>query len=252
MDSFDLSVKTNRGILVRLQKFLAKAGIASRRKSEQLILSGKVKVNNVVTTTLGSKVDPEVDIVHYNNKEVKQEENKVYYMLNKPEGYITSVKDEKGRETVIDLMPQLKERIYPIGRLDYDTSGLLLLTNDGDLTYAITHPKYEVKKTYLATVKGTPGKNQLEQFRQGLMIEGRKTAKAQIEIIKQDQASSTLSITIIEGRNRQVRKMCAAIGHPVTNLQRIAIGEIELGTLSLGECRQLSKKEIKSLRNYCT
>lgn len=238
-----------RGSFVRLQKFLAKAGIASRRKSEQLILSGKVKVNNEVVRELGSKVDPETDAVFYKDQRVKPEENKVYYMLNKPEGYVTTVKDEKGRKTVIDLLSQVEERIYPIGRLDYDTSGLLLLTNDGDITYVVTHPKHEIEKTYIATIRGIPGNQQLQAFRSGLLIEDRKTAKAKINIINKKKASATVSITIIEGRNRQVRKMCAAIGHPVITLKRVSIGAIHLGNLPLGKSRLLTTKEIAYLKS---
>lgn len=234
---------------MRLQKFLAQAGIASRRKSEELILSGKVQVNNVVITQLGSKVDPETDVVLYNNKRVTPEEKKVYYMLNKPVGYVTTVKDEKGRKTVIDLLAEVSQRIYPIGRLDCDTSGLLLLTNDGDITYLVTHPKHEVEKTYIATVRGVPTSEELENFRCGLMIEGRKTAKAKIKIVSNKKESATLSIKIIEGRNRQVRKMCSAIGHPVITLQRISIGSIHIGELPLGTNRQLTVEEVSYLKS---
>ena len=234
---------------MRLQKFLAKAGVASRRKSEELILNGKVKVNNELVTELGTKVDPETDKVFYKNKLVKPEENKVYYMLNKPEGYITTVEDERGRKTVIDLLSDVKERIYPIGRLDYDTSGLLLLTNDGDLTYVITHPKHEIEKTYIANLRGIPSNQQLQEFRSGLLIEGRKTAKAKIAITDKNKEGAIVTITIIEGRNRQVRKMCAAIGHPVISLKRIAIGAITLGNLPLGKSRLLTTKEIAYLKS---
>lgn len=234
---------------MRLQKFLAQAGIASRRKSEELILSGKVQVNDVIVTQLGTKVDPAMDVVLYNNKRVTPEEKKVYYMLNKPEGYVTTVKDEKGRKTVIDLLAEVPQRIYPIGRLDCDTSGLLLLTNDGDTTYLVTHPKHEVEKTYIATVRGVPTSHELESFRCGLMIEGQKTAKAKIKIVSKKKESATLSIKIIEGRNRQVRKMCSAIGHPVITLQRISIGSIHIGELPLGANRQLTLEEISYLKN---
>lgn len=234
---------------MRLQKFLAQAGVASRRKSEELILSGKVKVNNITITELGTTVNPETDIVLYNDKRISPEEKKVYYMLNKPEGYVTTVKDEKGRKTVLDLFSKVSERIYPIGRLDCDTSGLLLLTNDGDITYLVTHPKHEIEKNYIATVRGIPSEQQLQQFRQGLLIEGRKTAKAKVKIINKKYESSTLSIKIIEGRNRQVRKMCSAIGHPVITLKRISIGSIELGELPVGKSRQLTLDEIKYLKS---
>lgn len=234
---------------IRLQKFLALAGVASRRKSEELILDGKIKVNKQVVTTLGTKVNPNYDIIEYNNKKIIHKEEKVYYMLHKPIGYITSVKDEKNRKTVIDLLKTVPERIYPVGRLDYDTSGLLILTNDGELTYKITHPKYEIAKIYKAKVSGTPTPNELEQFQNGLMIEGRKTAKAKIHILKTKANSSIVSITITEGRNRQVRKMCEAIGHPVINLKRVAIGQLHIGNLSVGQYRPLTMQEVKYLKS---
>lgn len=232
-----------------MQKFLAKAGIASRRRSEELILNGDIKVNNIIITELGTKVDPERDTVMYKDKIVKQEEDKVYYMLNKPVGYVTTVKDEMGRKTVLDLLGPIPERVYPVGRLDCDTSGLLLLTNDGDLTYLITHPKHEIEKTYIATVRGIPSEVQLERFRQGLIIDNWKTAKAKISIINKTNNKATLSITIREGRNRQVRKMCAAIGTPVTNLTRILVGPIELGRLGEGQYRKLTEKELAYLKS---
>ena len=231
-----------------MQKFLAKAGIASRRRSEELILNGDIKVNNIIITELGTKVDPERDTVMYKDKIVKQEEDKVYYMLNKPVGYVTTVKDEMGRKTVLDLLGPIPERVYPVGRLDCDTSGLLLLTNDGDLTYLITHPKHEIEKTYIATVRGIPSEVQLERFRQGLIIDNWKTAKAKISIINKTSNKATLSITIREGRNRQVRKMCAAIGTPVINLTRILVGPIELGSLEEGQYRKLTEKELAYLK----
>ncbi len=234
---------------MRLQKFLAQAGVASRRKSEALILNGEVKMNGLIVTELGTKIDPGTDVIMYNDKIVTKEEKKVYYMLNKPTGYVTTVKDEKGRKTVLDLLRDVPERIYPVGRLDCDTSGLLLLTNDGDLTYLITHPKHEVEKTYLAIVRGIPGANQLEHFRNGLVIDNWKTAKAKIEILTTDKDYATLSITIREGRNRQVRKMCAAIGSPVIKLKRVLVGAIDMEGLEEGKYRHLTGKEIDYLKN---
>lgn len=234
---------------MRLQKFLAQAGVASRRKSEELILKGDVKVNHIIITELGTKVDPDNDTIMYNNTVVTTEAHKVYYMLNKPVGYVTTVKDEKGRKTVLDLLQAVSERIYPVGRLDCDTSGLLLLTNDGDLTYLITHPKHEVEKTYVATVSGIPSSAQLEHFRQGLIIDNWKTAKAKITMLSQNKNLATLSITIREGRNRQVRKMCAAIGTPVISLQRVSVGTITLGPLETGKYRSLTDQEVIYLKN---
>lgn len=234
---------------MRLQKFLAQAGVASRRKSEALILSGQVKVNNLIVTELGRKINPDCDVVSYNDKIIAGEERKVYYMLNKPTGYVTTVKDEKGRKTVLDLLSGVPQRIYPVGRLDCDTSGLLLLTNDGELTYLITHPKHEVEKTYIATVRGVPSDAGLERFRNGLIIDNWKTAKAKIKIISKKKNSATLSITIREGRNRQVRKMCAAIGTPVISLKRALIGTIDMGDLEEGKYRPLTEKEVNYLKN---
>lgn len=237
------------GLSLRLQKFLAQAGVASRRASEELILNGSVKVNNITITELGTKINPTQDVVMYKNQIISGEEKKVYYMLNKPVGYVTTVKDEKNRKTVLDLFKTVPERIYPVGRLDCDTSGLLFLTNDGDLTYLITHPKHEVEKTYIATVRGIPNSAQLERFRQGLIIDNWKTAKAKIRILSQTKNSATLSITIREGRNRQVRKMCAAIGSPVITLKRVSVGTINLGELESGKYRPLTKKELNYLSN---
>ncbi|HHX60782.1 MAG TPA: rRNA pseudouridine synthase [Epulopiscium sp.] len=234
---------------MRLQKFLAQAGVASRRKSEELILNGSVKVNNITITELGTKIDPDTDIVMYKDQIVKGEEKQVYYMLNKPVGYVTTVKDEKDRKTVLDLLHLVPERIYPVGRLDCDTSGLLLLTNDGDLTYLITHPKHEIEKTYIATVRGIPNNVQLDHFREGLIIDNWKTATAKISILNTNNNSATLSITIREGRNRQVRKMCAAIGTPVISLRRVCVGTITLGELDSGKYRPLTEKEINYLKN---
>lgn len=233
---------------MRLQKFLAQAGVASRRKSEELILSGVVKVNEIIVTTLGTKVDPERDVVKYKDQIINKEEKLVYYMLNKPTGYVTTVKDEKGRKTVLDLLKSIPERIYPVGRLDCDTSGLLLLTNDGDLTYLITHPKHEVPKTYIARVEGIPTESALRAFRNGLKIEDRMTSKAKISILSTDHKRASLAITIREGRNRQVRKMCAAMGTPVIELKRLSVGSITLDSLEIGKYRPLSEKEIIYLK----
>ena len=200
----------------RLQKFLAEAGIASRRKSEELIAAGRVQVNGQVVRELGVKIDPAKDKVLFDNKPVKaQETKKVYIMLHKPEGYVTTAKEQFGRPAVLDLVQGVKERIFPVGRLDYDTSGLLLLTNDGDLTYKLTHPK---------------------------------PAKIQILEKEKDMRFCTAEIIIHEGKNRQVRKMCEAIKHPVAQLKRVATGELTLGDLPKGKYRYLTEREIKYLK----
>lgn len=234
---------------MRLQKFMARCGVASRRKSEELILKGKVKVNGKVVTKLGTTVDPERDVVMYKGEIIKKEAEKVYVLLNKPAGYVTTLQDEKGRRIVTDLIKGVKERIFPVGRLDKDTTGLLLLTNDGELTYKLTHPSNEIVKKYVAKVYGIPDRSKLERFRNGIYIDGSLTAKASIRIIDKSQNESRLEVGIHEGRNRQVRKMCQAIGHPVKELKRISIGQLELGNLALGSWRYLSESEINYLKS---
>ncbi|NLV76616.1 MAG: rRNA pseudouridine synthase [Tissierellia bacterium] len=233
---------------MRLQKYMAKCGIASRRKSEEIILEGRVKVNDIVVKELGMTINPKKDIVKVDNEIIKLEENKIYIMLNKPKGYVTTVKDKHSEKIVLDLINGVKERIYPVGRLDVDTTGLLLLTNDGDLAYKLTHPSYEIPKKYIALVKGIPNNKKLYKFRKGLKIDGRMTAEAYIKILKRNRDTSLLEISIHEGRNRQVRKMCKYIGHPVIQLERVAIGKLELGNLGIGEWRYLTSKEIEYLK----
>ena len=233
---------------MRLQKYMALCGVASRRKSEEMILDGKVKVNNRIVKELGTIVDPEKDIIKVKDKRIRLEKRKVYIMLNKPVGFVTTLKDEKNRRIVTDLIEGIKERIYPVGRLDADTTGLLLLTNDGDLAYKLTHPSNEIIKRYIAIVEGIPNKWELEKFSKGLTIDGKITAEAFIRIAKRYENESALEIGIHEGRNRQVKKMCEAINHPVKKLKRIAIGDIELGSLELGMWRYLTEQEIEYLK----
>ncbi len=233
---------------VRLQKYLADCGVASRRKCEEIILSGRVKVDDITVEELGVKVNPAINVVTLNDTVIKKSEDLVYILLHKPEGYITAVTDQFDRPTVIDLL-DIEERVFPVGRLDYETSGLLLLTNDGELTFKLTHPKHEVKKTYLAKVMGHPTEESLEQFRKGLFIDGYKTSKAEVYKTREDEKYSWLKIVIIEGKNRQVRKMCDAIGHKVANLKRLSTGDLELGNLKRGEYRNLTKEEIEYLQN---
>nr|WP_317368675.1 pseudouridine synthase [uncultured Tyzzerella sp.] len=235
---------------MRLQKFLADSGICSRRKAEEHILAGDVLVNNKIVTELGLKVDEKRDKVYFKNKPVKIEQKKVYIMLNKPEGCVTTSKEQFDRKTVFDYI-NIKERVVPVGRLDYDTSGLLILTNDGDLTYKLTHPKHSIKKVYIAKVYGIPNKEKLERFKNGLIIDDYKTAPASIQILEKDNKYSTLRITITEGKNRQVRKMCDAIGHKVISLKRIEIDKISIGNLKIGEYRYLTNEEISYLKKIC-
>ncbi len=232
----------------RLQKVLAEYGIASRRKCEQLILEGKVKVNGVLVTELGTKVDKFYDEIALDDNKLISLDKKVYVLLNKPIGYICSVKDQFNRPVVTDLLKSLKGRIYPVGRLDYDTEGLLILTNDGDLAYILTHPKHEVNKEYVALVSGIVQDEDIEKFKLGLFIDDYKTAPAILEILKKNKDTSLIKVTIHEGKNRQIRKMCEAIGHKVINLERISIGNISLGKLASGKYRFLSEKEINYLK----
>jgi len=232
---------------MRLQKFLASCGVASRRKSEELIEDGRVKVNDKIVTKMGIKIDPETDLVCVDGKNIVSEEHKIYILLNKPKGYVTTVREQFNRKKVIDLV-DVPFRIFPVGRLDYNTSGLLILTNDGELTYKLTHPKFEIPKTYIARIKGTPSKGKLNNFKDGLRIGNYTTSPAEIKILKKIDGDCLVEITIKEGKNRQVRKMCDAIGHPVLELKRIKMGKINIGYLKVGDWRYLTEKEIKYLK----
>ena len=234
---------------MRLQKYMAKCGVASRRKSEELINEGLVQVNGKIIVEPGLVIDPNKDVVKVDNKIVRLESNKVYIMLNKPVGYVTTLKDEKDRNIVTDLIEGVNERIYPVGRLDIDTSGLIILTNDGDLTQKLTHPSNKVVKRYIAVVEGVPNRMELERFRNGIRIDGRKTAKASVKIAKKYEHDSILDIEIFEGRNRQVKKMCEAMNHPVKKLKRVSIGEIIIGGLEIGNWRYLDQEEIDYLKS---
>lgn len=237
---------------MRLQKFMAKCGVASRRKSEEFILEGRVKVNGTVVEELGCKVDIDKDKISVDGKEIELEEEKVYILLNKPIGYITTLSDEFNRKKVIDLVKEIKQRVYPVGRLDSDTSGLLFLTNDGDLAYKLTHPKYEIKKKYIAKVKGIPTEEELNKFRSGLKIEDYITAKAEVKILSKEKNISILEIVIHEGKNRQVRKMCSKIYHPVIELKRIEMGNVKLCDLREGKWKYLTEEEVNYLKSLTT
>lgn len=235
---------------MRINKYIASCGVASRRKAEEIILQGRVKVNGKTVEELSFSVDEDNDIVEIDNEQIGLDEKKVYIVLNKPEGYITTVKDQFDRPSVLDLLTDIEERVYPIGRLDYETSGLLILTNDGDLTYKLTHPKHEVAKTYVARVKGIPSKEKIKNFEEGLYIEDYKTAPAKIKILDKNEEKnySICEIKIHEGRNRQVRKMCKEIDHPVQRLRRSAMGEITLKETEIGKYRYLTNEEINYLK----
>ena len=235
----------------RLQKAIAASGYTSRRKAEEIILDGRVTVNGKLVTELAFNIDEEKDIVEIDGEQIGVEKNNVYIVLNKPEGYITTVKDQFDRPSVLDLVKDIDERVYPIGRLDYETSGLLLLTNDGDLTYKLTHPKHEVDKTYVARVKGKLTPDEIKMFKSGLKIEDYVTAPAKLKVIRYDEKTnvSLLEIKIHEGKNRQVRKMCKAINHPVLRLKRTAMGKIRIGECEIGKYRYLTEDEVKYLKS---
>lgn len=232
---------------MRLQKYLASCGIASRRKCEELISSGKITVNGEVVTELGTKINPEKDEVKYNGKIVNLEEEKIYILLNKPIGYVTTAKEQFGRDMVLDLV-KINKRIVPVGRLDMYTSGALILTNDGDFVNKLTHPSHEIDKTYNVTLKGIVTKEDIESLQNGVEIDDgyvTKPARAKILKIDEEKKISRVQITIHEGKNRQVRKMCEAIGKRVLALHRSKIGNLDVKDLKLGEWRYLSKREIE-------
>ena len=233
---------------IRLQKYIAKSGVASRRKAEELILEGKIQVNGKTITELGIKVNPEKDIVTYNGKKLKTEEEFVYILLNKPIGYVTTVKDQFGRDSVLDLV-KIKEHLVPVGRLDMYTSGALILTNDGDFVYKVTHPKHEIEKTYTVTIKGIVKNEEVEMLRKGVKIEDYTTKPAKVKILKTDEEKniSRLEITIHEGKNRQVRKMCESVGHKVLALHRSKIAGIGVKDIPLGKWRFMKEKEIRKI-----
>ncbi len=231
---------------MRLQKYLALAGVASRRSAEQMITDGRVSVNGVVVSELGTKVS-DGDTVLLDGVLVMPEKKKYYIMLNKPMGYVTTVKDEEGRNTVTELVSDIDARVYPVGRLDYNTEGLLLMSNDGDFTFKVTHPKHKLNKVYQAVVKGNVSRFDINKLEKGVYIDGKKTAPCKAQILGCEKNLTTIEITIHEGRNRQVRKMCEAIGYPVVYLKRVQIGNIILGNLPLGRWRHLNPNEVKSL-----
>ena len=234
---------------LRLQKYLANCGIASRRKCEEYIIQGKVQVNGKTITELGTKVDPEKDVIKFEGREVRENKKLVYILLNKPIGYVTTVDDQFNRDTVLDLI-KVKERIVPVGRLDMYTSGALILTNDGAFVYKVTHPKHEIEKTYTVTIKGIVTTEEVNKLRKGVKIEDYTTKPAKVKILKTDNEKdiSRLEITIHEGKNRQVRKMCEAIDHKVLALHRSKIAGIGVKDIPLGKWRYLTSKEVEIIK----
>jgi 23S rRNA pseudouridine2605 synthase len=236
-------------MLERLQKIISAAGITSRRASEELILAGRVTVNGTVVTELGSKADPAKDSVAVDGKPLTIASKKLYILLYKPVGYLTTLDDPEGRPLVTDLLKEVGERVYPVGRLDYNTEGLLLLTSDGEWANHLMHPRHEVEKEYHVRVRGKVHKSQLDQLASGVEIEGRKTAPARVSLIKEGEQNDWFSITIHEGRNRQVRRMCEAVSLSVVRLRRVRYGTLSMGALKPGEFRYLTEAEVDSLRD---
>jgi pseudouridine synthase len=235
---------------VRLQKLLSQAGIASRRAAEKLIADGRVTVNGKTILTMGVKADPDKDDIRVDGRRVKTTTRRRYILLYKPAGFVTTRSDPQRRQTVIDLLAGVREYVYPVGRLDYDTEGLLLLTNDGDLAARLTHPRHGVKRTYEALVAGMPDEEALERLRTGIPLDGHRTLPADVVLLKarRRDGDGVLLLTIREGRNRQVRRMCQAVGHPVQKLKRVRIGPISDRMLKPGEWRDLSPEEIRALQ----
>jgi pseudouridine synthase len=239
-------------VQIRLQKIISSAGVASRRAAEKLIQDGRVSVNGKTVTELGSKADPAVDEIRVDDRRLKGPQHLRYLLLNKPRGYVTTRSDPEKRPTVMDLLKGVREYVYPVGRLDFDSEGLLILTNDGELAARLTHPRHEVERVYDAQVLGVPDEHDLDRLSRGIIIEGRRTSPATIELLpgggRKADGTSILRVTIHEGRTRQVRKMCDAIGHPVRALRRIRIGPLADKKLRTGTFRELTREEVARLK----
>ena len=233
---------------MRINKFLAECGVASRRAADKMIIDGEVKINGRICS-LGDEVNLDDDNVTVNGKTVSTVKKYDYYILNKPKGYVCTVRDDKGRKTVMDLLPPNVKHVFPVGRLDYDSEGLLIMTNDGELTYRLTHPKNEIPKTYLVKLEGTITDEALNKVKHGVVIDGKRTGKCNVKVVEQTRDAVRLHITITEGRNRQVRKMFLAVGKEVKLLKRIKVGELTLRGLDRGEVRKLTAEEVEYLMN---
>ncbi|MBN2408869.1 MAG: rRNA pseudouridine synthase [Candidatus Aminicenantes bacterium] len=233
---------------VRLNKFLSEAGVASRRQADRWILEGRVSVNRRIVDELGVKVDEDQDVVQVDGKTVRKESRFICVLLNKPVGYLVTLADPFHRPTVRDLLPAGLGRIFPVGRLDFQSEGALLLTNDGELAYRLTHPRFGVRKTYVAKVRGQPDEKALRRLERGVLVEGKKTAPAKAVLLTANPKSSRLRIELSEGRKREVREMCRAVGHPVLELRRIAFAGLGVKPLKPGEWRHLEPREVRRLK----
>ena len=232
---------------IRLQKYMADCGVASRRQSEALIAQCRVSVDGQVVRELGTKVDPETNVVCVDGKPIAVQDEYLFYLFNKPAGCLTTAKDPQGRPTIFDYCPELRGRVQPVGRLDMDTEGLLLLTNHGELAYRLTHPKYNIRKTYIATVKGVITPKALQTLSEGVDLEDGKTAPAKARFLKKQGKNSSLELIIHEGKKRQVRRMLEAVGFPCIRLRRVAVGPLTLSHVDAGELRPLTEKELGAL-----
>lgn len=234
---------------IRLQKIIADAGIASRREAEKLILEGCVSVNGKIITELGFKADPVEDYIKVNGKLIKRNEKIIYIAFNKPKQVMCTTSDPEGRETIYDIIKKkIKERVWPVGRLDYHSEGLIILTNDGELTLRLTHPKYKVEKVYEVKVKDIPSEDKIDKLRKGVYLEDGKTLPCEINFIKKTRENSWYSVVLREGKKQQIRRMFMRIGHPVMKLKRVAIGPLKLGKLPIGDYRYLTEKEVRELK----
>lgn len=232
---------------MRLEKFLSESGIASRRDAKKYISDGRVSVNGERVLVPGTHIAPQQDEITFDGEPIRGKPEQIYLMLNKPAGYVTTVRDERGRPTVMALVSDISERIYPVGRLDLDTEGLLLMTNDGDFAHRILHPSHEIEKTYTAWVEGHPNRQAIQRLREGIEIEGGIVASAQVNQVERREGQTQFKVVIHEGRKRQIRRMFHAIGHEVIHLKRVKIGSLSLGRLPIGKYRSLTPIEIESL-----
>lgn len=232
----------------RLNKFLSQAGVVSRREADRLIREGRIEVNGQPVLDLGHKIDPEQDVVSVDGRKIRKQDKFIYVILNKPAGYLVTLKDPLGRPLVRDLLPPHLGRLFPVGRLDYESRGLLLLTNDGELTFRLTHPRYEIKKAYLVKVSGEPNEESLSRLEKGVLLEGRKTAPAQVSLLRHSPKTSLLRVEIHEGRKREIRRMIEMIGHRVIELERIEFAGLTLRGLKPGQWRYLRAGEVRKLK----
>jgi pseudouridine synthase len=242
------AVYTKRSMLIRLQKALAHAGLASRRKAEQWIREGRVSVNGEIVTTLGAQADPGVDRIAVDGRLINRVEPKVYYLLHKPTGYVSTCEDDRGRPTVLDLLRPIACRLFPVGRLDWDTEGVLLLTNDGELAQRLLHPRYHIRRTYLAKVAGIPTAETLQRFAQVEQAPDHHERRPRVRLVRAGERHAWVEIHLWEGRNRQVRRMCEAVGHPLKRLRRVRFAGLELTGLATGQYRSLTPAEVVMLK----